>query len=301
MSLGTPAKLGEWTRALRELLTVRGRTTDLLLHALKNTDTGLVKKVPNLGAQKEIIDTVILMIHAAGVSCHSIVTLSSGTGMSVRDCFPIARSVVETAVNACFIQARGIEAARRAQRHALQKSYRDLNRGAKFGELQMTMSNSAKVDPSDVLGLQAAISEFSNKRGEELRDWTPESIDEKIEAAKAKYGARVGIDLGAARMMIYRHSSEILHGTYFGATYFWKPSILAGAARSTDEFASTLFDHFSSVFMGIFFALSGIFDVFDKEYEIPAVREANEAAFERLKQLPFVSDALKANDAKSLS
>ena len=64
------------------------------------------------------------LLYSINNSCELIAILA--VNGKARDCFVLARTIYETAVNFCFICAKGKEAAEKARRHALQKSFRDL-------------------------------------------------------------------------------------------------------------------------------------------------------------------------------
>lgn len=78
--------------------------------------------------------------------------------MGIRDCFGIARSVRDGAVNVAYIVAAGNDAADRARRHALQKGYRDLHRKDPTGTVEVLSKNIPPVE--DVPGLASALAEF---------------------------------------------------------------------------------------------------------------------------------------------
>src|SRR3954468_24982163 len=102
-----------------------------------------------LKGQLELLESVKPLIQAAtGVKwevafplIHSIQDSTKSLLMLAqfernRDCYVIGRTVFETVVNLCFILGSPDEVAGRAKRHALQKSYRDLNR--EFGGIKIT-------------------------------------------------------------------------------------------------------------------------------------------------------------------
>jgi hypothetical protein len=80
------------------------------------------------------VPVLALLLQAAGSSAHTLSRLSDLPGLHTRDCYSIARSVVEVAANICYIIAEGPAAAELAMRHARQKSYRDLERESKIGD-----------------------------------------------------------------------------------------------------------------------------------------------------------------------
>lgn len=281
---------------LRNIVDDQREIINLLLLSLRGTEIDTVERPDKLSDDKYLIDTVIMMIQAIGVSMNSIYRLSENTEMTLRDCFPIARSIIETVVNIAFIMAGGEDAAKRAQRHALQKYYRDLNRRAKFGEISIDIQYTGSFDPTTIPELQEAIDEFTTNQGRERRSWTPESIDQRIEIIRLKYGDKIATGLIAGRFSIYRHASEIIHGTHFGTRYFWQPTFVRNGARSKDDFIEFLFDHFFTIFNTVYFSVRSLFDIFDQEYGMPSLRSSARKLNDELRELEFIKEHLEDED-----
>lgn len=137
----------------------------------------------------------------------------------LRDVYILSRTVFETIVNGCFILARGNEAAERAYQHAMQKAYRDLDRRLEFNEAAIHISYGSKPDLSRHPELEESVAEFTTKRGRELTSWTPETVKERIEVIGETYGNKAVTALQFGLLAIYRHASDIAHGTLFGALF----------------------------------------------------------------------------------
>ena len=103
----------------RALLYAQTRCLDAIIHDLHQIDPEM---------DKPAIRIPILMLQALGVSVHSVLALTQNRDMAIRDGFGIARSVVETAVNAAYIAVGGEPMAEQAVRHMRQKRWRDLER-----------------------------------------------------------------------------------------------------------------------------------------------------------------------------
>ena len=137
----------------------------------------------------------------------------------VRDCYIVCRSVYETIVNAAFIIAGGKPTAERARRHALQKIYRDGNRRLEVADMAFVVKRTQEIDLADHPEIQQALDEFTSKKGREITSWTPESVEQKLVIINDKYGADVTKGLMSGLIGIYRHASEVVHGTVFGAMH----------------------------------------------------------------------------------
>lgn len=201
----------------------------------------------------------MLMLQAVGVSLHSVLALTQERTMAIRDGFAIARSAVETAINAAFISIAGDAVGERAIRHMRQKRWRDLNRETQIGDLHITTSRDIRIDIDEFPGLSDAIDEFTRKRGTEIREWIDTSLEDRIAAVSAR-SRRGGLGLGSAYFGIYRPASELLHGSYYGVNFFWQGS-RATPARNAQEFEYLwVMEHFTLLLSCLFLSISGAID-----------------------------------------
>lgn len=207
-----------------------------------------------------LVRVPLLMLQAVGVSLRSVLRLTEMRDMSIRDCFGIARSAVETAVNASFIAVSGREMAEKAIRHMRQKRWRDLNREGRIGESRVRVSRDIGSSAEQFEGLPEALAEYTSKRGDEVRDWTSENLEKRIAAISDRH-SRGGLCLGTAVFAVYRPASELLHGTYYGVNLFWQGS-RDTPANGPEEFDELwLTEHFVTLHTALFFGVSGAVDV----------------------------------------
>jgi hypothetical protein len=234
----------------RDLLYAQTRAIDSLIHELHSLDAD---------GDNEAIRVPLLMLQAVGVSVHSVLALTRNRDMGIRDCFGIARSAVETAINAAFIAVSGPGMANKAIRHLRQKRWRDLRRQRQVGDQRITVSREISLEIDDLPGLRESLAEYTNKRGAEVRDWTSESLQQRIAAISVRH-RRAGLCLGVASFSVYRAASELLHGTYYGVNLFWQGSRDA-PARAREEFDELwVTEHFVTLLTALFFAVSGAID-----------------------------------------
>jgi hypothetical protein len=265
------------TSELTEMETHRGILCGLLARQVRLIDLAigeLVAREKIATNQNDEIDTILLMTQGMGVSAHSILKLTQTIDMAVRDCLGISRSIVETAINVAYIIAGGPEVARLAQRHAMQKSFRDLNRSGDFGPIVFKISRSEPLpDPQTIPGLREALDEFSDAKGREVRDWTTDNIDRRLQIIEAKFGG-AALNFAAPLALVYRHSSEILHGTYFGVVYFWTAGGQRPSSRADAEW--TFFaSHLVAAVSAALFAIRGVIEVIGRQYDIPQLQQEN--------------------------
>lgn len=175
-----------------------------------------------------------LMLQALGSSSNTLLRLSDEPGLQSRDCFSICRSIVELAVNLCYICAEGEAVAERAERHAQQKTLRDQNRTSRIGDQEIRLYFQAMEVIEAPEELKESLVEFTSRSGRE-KGWTDLSIDSRCERVGLVLGPKILTPLHWARFAVYRHSSEILHGTFFGVCFFTGLTDPAGPPASANR------------------------------------------------------------------
>jgi len=137
-----------------------------------------------------------------------------------RDMYVCARTFLETLINLLYITTQGPECAEKAKMHALQKTYRDLERICAIGDSNMIIKCSLKDSMKITDDLKRALDEFTDKKGKEKRQWTDDNILIRLKCIATKCGQKRIAAFQLAFLWIYRHSSEISHGTLFGSLFF---------------------------------------------------------------------------------
>lgn len=209
-----------------------------------------------------------LMMPAIADSCGSLALLVPNNRF--RDAFVTGRTIYLTVLNACFICALGPKSAERALRHASQKAYRDLDRELKLNNWRLVLQASFKPEGDSDSPLKAALSEFTGAKGQEITQWTPESVIQQLEKVDSTYGGNVAAMLGLSMMMVYRHASEVAHGTVFGV--MWAIGATSDKPKSISETELNRIreNHWSSSLTGLLFCLnasiSSLFKIVTKEF-----------------------------------
>ena len=195
----------------------------------------LLEEVQSLikGRKDSIWLTILALLHAATDTNKAIALLAREEKM--RDTYVLSRTSYETMLNACYMMAEGDEAAERAYKHVLQKSWRDLDRELVINDTAVYIRHSAQVDPSEDPDLHDAIDEFTTKRGREITSWTPQSLKDRIEKVGLKYGKDAVTGLQFGLLAIYRHASDISHGTLFGSMFAVGITQPCGPPKSPSE------------------------------------------------------------------
>lgn len=271
----------------RDLLRSQTEAIDDLLHDLSGLDS--------LNSKPEVY-VPILMMQAVGVSIHSVLSLTRERDMGIRDCFGIARSAVETALNAAYISASGNAMAEKAVRHMRQKRWRDLRRQGRVGDLNITVSRDVEMSVDDLPGLREALNEYTNRKGDEIRDWTSESLEKRLAVISGLH-KRAGLCLGGATFAIYRPASELLHGTYYGVNLFWQGS-RSEPARRREEFEMLwLTDHFATLLSALLLGASGAIQVVASTHTLQRHIQSQDQLLEKLNLLAGMMGEFTPDDS----
>jgi hypothetical protein len=251
---------------------VLDKHAELLLLAYKIL---LIKK-------SDYYDVLAPLLYSIKDSCDSVSFLAQKG--KTRDCFVLARTIFETAVNFCFICAKGKDVAERARRHALQKSFRDLFREVDIGNHKLRIEWQGEVDLSTNPELQDALKEFTNKKGREITSWTPETVKEQIDAIDSKFGNRVSGNLQFGLLNIYRHASEIAHGTLFGALFSIGLMSPTGRPKNPQELAIYQGSNISMILLMLIAAINSVLIVLANDLPIKELVDKSEALIDEIRK-----------------
>lgn len=220
-----------------------------------------------------IAETVRVMIQSLGVSIHSILKLTNEVEMSIKDCFGIARTVSELAINIAYIVSSDVDVARRAQMHALQKLYRDYKREKKTNNYHITVSVESLPKPEEIEGMSEALDMFTNSKGQEVKIWSKKTLDQKINKV-IDFHKRSGFNLNTSKFVIYRHSSELLHGSYYGIRYFWTQGLAFDKSATKQEIIEYwIKTHLMTIFTAVFFGVGAVIEVSARKFQLRELEE----------------------------
>lgn len=286
-------ELSECIQQLRGLLDRRIRLIDAVIAVILRHPSATSLRDESPFVPEEVSGVLLAMLQSLGSSSATIVRLSDQPGLVTRDCYSIARSIVELAVNVCFLLTDGPTLADRAIRHANQKSYQDLCRESTVGNSRIRLDFPGRVDLAQFPHLQAQIAEFTSRAGRE-KGWVDSSIDERTAVVGARFGEDVLSQLHFARFMIYRHSSEIVHGTYFGCAYFLgltSPKV----ATNIDEFVEQVGQQHMMVLMACGFAIASVLEVIHAAYRFPWLMDQTKALTRSMSGLTYLTKVSRSS------
>jgi hypothetical protein len=248
----------------------------------------------SLGDGQRRTSTFLAM--GAGQSVETLLRMAKLRGIPVRDAYPIARSAVETFVNASYLLVESDEVAQRAIRSVSYASWRHHNR--KFGSGEFSIE--VRTDSAPAVTLAQEYPEFSGKgKG----SWTTLDVPSRIRRVGELAGRRAGSRLLAAYGLIYSLSSEIIHGSPFGVSYFY--SAHQKREHTTEAFLDATVRHLEQILIAVLHAGCGYLAAFFGQQGMQAPLVAEEKIFTRLLDLstkpssafPPASPGAEPNDA----
>ena len=194
----------------------------------------------------------------------------------LKDCFVLSRHYIETIINIGFICATKETSIKKSYSYSIQRSFRDKNRDLKINSKlhKIIYGNEEflkKLGQNEII--KQSLEEYTTSHGKEITKWTKETIKEKIEIIDKIYGDYVSDLLTFAFFSIYKDSSEIIHGSYYGFLLF---SGLVDQSptsfKTTDEFIKHItkneIDSMKLFFLLLSISIVSIIIILQKEFNL---------------------------------
>jgi hypothetical protein len=192
--------------------------------------------------------TVAITAMAAGQSVNTLMGMSEQRGIPVRDMYPIARSAIESFVNAAFLAAEDDAVSKRALAYVHYAAWKYSNRTVGSGEFSLHLSSS----PDPVATASAGFPEFAGKG---QGSWTSLDVPSRIRTVGERASRAAGNRLLAAYALIYSLSSEIIHGSVYGVSHFFQVKSSAGTDVAAFQLATK--NQIEDIFIAVQHALAG--------------------------------------------
>jgi hypothetical protein len=196
------------------------------------------------------VRATVAVAMGAGQSLNTILKLSDDEGIEIRDLYPIARSVVEGFINAAFFLTEPLEVSRRALAHREYAAWKHHNRIIGSGDFMISLG---AEKPKEV-----AAKLFPDFVGNGKDSWTSLDVVSRInkvgKVARASGGAFI-----AAYGGIYAVSSEIIHGSVYGMSYFFSAHL---KEQSVDAFKLSTVEQVVDILIAVSHASSGFLSAF---------------------------------------
>jgi hypothetical protein len=91
--------------------------------------------------------------------------------------------------------------------------------------------------------------------------------------------------------MIYRHSSEILHGTFFSALYFFGITSPNNKQRTLDEAIEFIGQQHMLILFAAILALSAVIESFHRVYGFSQAYEQSRVLIKSLHEIPYFQES----------
>lgn len=257
---------------LRTVITTQLELLNLILYVLAEGPATYKRERFACVLEVDTARAVAAVSMGAGQSLNTILENSTTSGIGVRDLYPIARAVVEGFINAAFFATQPVEVAQRALKHCSYAAWKHHNRIIGTGDFMFSIGD----DPDPKATIAQRFPEFSGKGQDSWSNLTaPAKIDRIGKVSPASGGAFLGAYGG-----IYAVSSEIIHGSVYGMSYFM------GMARNTeptiDAFLSRTESQMIDILCAVGHAASGYISAVANVHKFgPLVLEEHEL-FKRL-------------------
>nr|WP_319565950.1 hypothetical protein [uncultured Rhodoferax sp.] len=209
----------------------------------------------------------------AGQSINTIMKCSDWRGIPVRDLYPIARSVVESFINASFLLVEDESIAERAVRWVRYRAWKEVNRQVGSGKFSLNISSSFG-DPAP----PAEFVEFTAKGA--CREWSTCDTPSRIRRVGELAGKKAGSRLLGAYALIYSVSSEVIHGSPFGVNFFSQTHLPQNS--TVENFREATGKQVNDILVDVAHAAAGYLSTFFRSQRMACPYMAEQELFNRL-------------------
>jgi hypothetical protein len=245
----------DWSlQELREAIAKQQELVTLVLYLLSKGPANLFDQPLVSKLHRDQARAVAATAMGAGQTTNTILKLSHESGIVVRDMYPLARSVVESYINAAFFATQPIEVSQRAIRHKDFAAWKHANRVIGSGDFMIAIGSQKQIKPF----LEKEFPEFAG-RGQ--GSWTNLDVPSRIRLVGEEVGA-AGRALLGAYGGVYAISSEIIHGSVFGTAYFYSSG--TGDPKSDEGFKRGVLQQRIDILSAVAHAASGFLAAYAK-------------------------------------
>lgn len=217
--------------------------------------------------------TSTLLAMAAGQSMNTVLKMAKLRGIPVRDTYPVARSAIETFVNAAYLLSEADQYSDRAIRSIDFAAWKHHNRKVGSGEFALEISSDPNAE-------QTFATKFPEFQGKGMGTWSSLDVPSRIRRIGELAGKKAGSRLLAAYALTYSLSSEIIHGSPFGVSYFYTGRLKGD--DNTDAFRDSTIRQLEEILIAVLHAGCGYLAAFSEIQGLSSLSAAEERIFDRL-------------------
>ncbi len=261
--------------ALRELRAVIGAQQELLrltLWAMAQGEAETLGHTLTCVLDPDQVRAASATALGAGQSVNTILAGSDNEGIPVRDLYPIARAAIEGFINASFFVTQPVDVATRAMKHKDYAAWKHTNRFVGNGAFAISIAS----DPDASVTAAKLFPEFVGKG---QQSWTSLNAPDRINAVGA-IDRRAGAALLAAYGLVYAVSSEIIHGSVYGMSYFM--SAHRAGKETIEAFREATAAQVLDILTAVAHATSGFLSAFAKVHAFSPLADAERELFRHM-------------------
>lgn len=215
----------------------------------------------------------------AGQSVTTILKCADWRGIPVRDLYPIARSAIESFINAAYLLVESDAVAERAAKYVAFASWKQTNRQVGSGDFSITLSTSQ-------LEQNTTSPEFPEFAGSGNGVWTRLDVPSRFRKVGELGGRKAGSRFLAAYALVYFISSEIIHGSPYGVNYFYQAHL--PPSPTVEDFEDATGKQLEDLLFAISHAVAGYASTFFRSQRMLAPYLAEQELFNKLLALEGV-------------
>lgn len=239
-------------KELRDVIAKQQELVRLVLYLLSEGPAELFGQRIESKLERDKARAVAATAMGAAQTTNTLLKLSGEVDIVVRDMYPLARSVVESYVNAAFFSTQSVEVAQRAIRHKDFAAWKHQNRVIGSGDFLIAIGSQEGIKPF----LEKEFPEFAGKG---QGSWTNLDVPSRIRLIGERVRAAGGALMGAYGG-IYAISSEIIHGSVFGTAYFYSKG--TGEPGSEEGFKRGVLQQRIDILSAVAHAASGFLSAY---------------------------------------
>jgi hypothetical protein len=252
-----------------------GKQTNLLQELYKYQFDEL-KTRPN-----ERVDSLYLLLFSMHDTAEAVSILVAN--QKINEAYMMARALLERIINYMFLLYCDEEDYKKYLLYTKQKSYRNLTRNIRVGQLIAELKWGGKLSLENDPELQRAIDLFTSKKGRTITRWRGKSLLEMLDIL----GQKTDIDikpLMLGLLAIYDDASEALHGTLYG-TIFQIGLFTRGNLKTKRQIISSVHGQLSMLFLALGACIDSLTLAVHKIFPIQAIRSKSKENFRALEVL----------------
>ncbi len=220
--------------------------------------------------------TSTLLAMAAGQSLQTVLQMAKLRGIPVRDTYPIARSAIETFINASYLLSEADCVSERAIRSIEYSAWKQANRSVGSGDYTLKIQ-------SDNNQKKTLATKFPEFQGKGMGSWSSLDVPSKIRRVGELAGKRAGSRFLASYALIYSLSSEVIHGSPFGVSYFYTSKLSENP--SVEDFINGTQYQLEDILVSVLHAACGYLSAFSEVQNFVTLAAAEQKIFNRLLEI----------------